>query len=58
MQSKQDDLFPELETFAQSVYQSLVLAALKRELNEDEIAVLGVDGRDDSASKWVRAIQD
>lgn len=50
-QSQQDDLFPELETFAQSVYQSLVLAALKRELNEDEIAVLERLSRLDM---WIR----
>ena len=39
-QSRQDDLFQELEVFADSVYVCLVLTALQRELTLEEIHLL------------------
>lgn len=39
-QSYQDDLFDKLETFAETTYIYLVLAALQRRLNPDEIYLL------------------
>lgn len=40
-QSQQDDVFDDLQLFAETTYLNLVLAALKRTLNEDEVAILG-----------------
>lgn len=39
-QSRQDDLFEEVETFAQCVYLCLTLTALKRQLSEEELHLL------------------
>jgi hypothetical protein len=40
LQSQQDDVFNTLSTFAESTYLNLVLAAIKRNLTEDEAAIL------------------
>jgi hypothetical protein len=40
MQSFQDDTWEDLRLFAETTYLNLVLAAVKRELTSDEVAIL------------------
>ena len=51
--SNQEEVIDELETFAQAVYINLILASLKRTLNEDELNLLQLAAQlADPGAQW------